>query len=171
MTSTAEAPAAAPEASGPDPQLLALEREVAADLAGEGTTQLSGVPGAPAVPLERELAGMFAMLGAGAGQFLPSVRAVLDEPTCKSLGDVLAPLARKYGLDRYLAGFQWRLELQALFVVVPVALALKEAIARDLAKATAAAGAGGLGAEAAGPSASSSAPAPTEKPPLLRPVT
>lgn len=168
MTSAAEAPP--PEASVADPQLVALARSIDAELAGDAEGSGGAGIGAAAVPLERELAGMFAMLAAGAGQFLPSVKTVLDDGTCRSLGDVLAPLARKYGLDRYLAGFQWRLELQALFVVVPVGLALRDAIARDLARAKAAAAAGGgLGAESPPAAASSGAPSP-EKPPMLRPV-
>ena len=73
-------------------------------------------------------------------------------------------MARKYGIDRYLVGFQWRVELQALFVVVPVALAIRGAIAHDLAqyrKAAAGAGDAGLGSDApAGTAASAPGAAP-----------
>jgi len=94
----------------------------------------------PKLPLERELAGMFAMIGTGVGQFLPRAGAVLttNGPDGKSaadrLGDVLAPVARKYGLDRYLEGFAWRLELQALMVAGPVAFAIVQAAKLDIAE-------------------------------------
>lgn len=158
-----EAEQPAETGQGADPQLLLLARSIDAELADPPAGAQPGSAGLPAIALERELAGMFAMIGAGAGQFLPSVKVVLDEPCCKALGDALAPVARKYGIDRYLAGFQWRIELQAIFVVAPVALALRGAIAHDLAqyrKAMAPGPGAGLGDGPAGSMASTAGSAP-----------
>lgn len=94
---------------------------------------------APKLPLEQELAGMFALMGTAAGQFLPSVGATLDEAKCRALGDVFAPVMHKYGLARFFEGFAWRVELQALMVAVPIGLAVVQAAKLDLAAARAAA--------------------------------
>lgn len=111
---------------------------------------------------------MFAMIGAGVGKFLPSVGALLDEKQCDELGQVLAPVATKYGIDKYLAGLQWRAELRALFVVVPLAIAIREAVRHDIAELKRAAG------DAGGSSSSSpDAPPPGEPTPsaqMLKPV-
>lgn len=144
LTSTA-APAAEIPAD-----LLAIARRVD----GEINAPIAGTPEAEAleraqkleadvqaIPLEQELAGMFAMAGAGLGVWLPRTGAVLtkeDPETKKSgadrLGEALAPVARKYGLDRYLAGFAWRVELNALMVAGPIAAAIVQAARLDIAE-------------------------------------
>jgi hypothetical protein len=92
-------------------------------------------PAAPApISLDQELAGMFEMVGAGVGQFFPSVKAVLDESRARELGSALAPVIQKYGLERYFAGFAWRVELHAALVVIPTIVAVREAIRHDLAE-------------------------------------
>lgn len=159
---------ASPAAAAADPQLLAFAKSIDAQV-GPVAGGVQEAANMPSIPLEREIAGMFAMIGAGAGQFLPSVKLVLDEAACKQLGDVLAPLARKYGLDRHLAGFKWRLEVQALFVVVPLALAVKGAVEHDLAQIRAAAAAAERGADPLGAGASSPAQA-SDKAPMLEPL-
>lgn len=111
------------------PEALELER-----------TQQQQEASAPKLSLEQEIAGMFALIGTGAGQWLPRVGAVLTEPdkTGKSgadrLGEVLAPVAHKYGMARYFEGFAWRVELQALMVAGPIVLAIRDAARADLAE-------------------------------------
>lgn len=90
-----------------------------------------GEPRPPA--LNQEVAGIFAAVGAGLGAFFPSVKGVLDESKCDELGQVIAPVLEKYGLAQYFAGFAWRVELQAAFVVIPTVIAIKEAIQTDVA--------------------------------------
>ncbi len=144
LTSTA-APAAEIPAD-----LLAIARRVD----GEINAPIAGTPEAEAleraqkleadvqaIPLEQELAGMFAMAGAGLGVWLPRTGAVLtkeDPETKKSgadrLGEALAPVARKYGLDRYLADFACRVELNALMVAGPIAAAIVQAARLDIAE-------------------------------------
>ena len=140
-----EAPGAAPAKSA----LLELAQETDRELngpamgpgAGEGEPGQPGQGGALAsLSLEDEIAGMFAMIGEGLGQFLPSAKAVLTEDKARDLGRVLAPLARKYHVAHYIEGFAWRVELQAAMVVIPVALALGQAIKSDVAKLKAAQG-------------------------------
>lgn len=139
---------------------------------GSQTGPETGAPGAAPgpEPLEKELAGMFAMIGAGVGKFLPSVGALLDEKQCGELGQVLAPVATKYGIDKYLAGLQWRAELRALFVVVPLAIAIRQAALHDIAELKRAA------ADEGGAASSSSSPdapppgEPTPKAQMLRAV-
>jgi hypothetical protein len=120
--------------AGDDKRFLESLEGADQDLAGAAAAPGQAPAAEPALPLERELAGMFAMMGAGAGHFLPSVKAALNDEACKQLGDVLAPVARKYGLEKYLAGFAWRVELQAVMVVVPIGLAVKAAVQHDLAE-------------------------------------
>jgi hypothetical protein len=126
-------PESLPALAGDDKRFLESLEGADQDLAGAPAAP-GQAPAAPPLPLERELAGMFAMMGAGAGHFLPSVKTALNDEACKQLGDVLAPVARKYGLEQYLAGFAWRVELQAVMVVVPIALAVKAAVHHDLAE-------------------------------------
>jgi hypothetical protein len=126
-------PESLPALAGDDKRFLESLEGADQDLAGAPAAP-GQAPAEPALPLERELAGMFAMMGAGAGHFLPSVKTALNDEACKQLGDVLAPVARKYGLEQYLAGFAWRVELQAVMVVVPIALAVKAGAQHDLAE-------------------------------------
>jgi hypothetical protein len=107
-------------------------------------------PPIPAAPLSQELAGVFALVGFGLGKFLPSVAAVLDEKTCGELGEGVAPLLEKYGLDRYVRGGAFMVEIKAAIVLVPVAIALRAAIQHDLAQLAAPA-APALGADAGRP--------------------
>jgi len=143
LTSTAQAAAEIPA------DLLALSRQVD----GEINAPIAGTPEAAeleraqklaadvqAIPLEQELAGMFAMAGAGLGVWLPRTGAVLTKEDAEGksgadrLGEALAPVARKYGLDRYLAGFAWRVELNALMVAGPIAAAIVQAARLDIAE-------------------------------------
>lgn len=157
-----------------DPDLIGFARsidsQVEAEEGGQDPRQAAAGAAPAPVPLERELAGMFAAIAAAAGQFLPSVEATLDEKRCEKLGEVLAPVMRKYGLAGYLEGFAWRVELQALMVVVPIGIAVKQAIDHDLAQYRAAAGAAGgagLGAQDPAPQASPATSSPAEP---LKPI-
>jgi hypothetical protein len=123
----------APIAHAGGEQLLELARSTDQDLAGAGQAAPGSAAAPPAISLERELAGMFAMMAAAAGQFLPAIRRVLNDEACKQLGDALAPVARKYDLAKYLEGFAWRVELQAIMVTVPIAFAVVAAAKHDLA--------------------------------------
>ena len=126
------------------PDLLAIAQSIDAEI----NQPVAGTPEAlelerksasAAIPLEREIAGMFAMAAGAAGQWLPSVGQAMNAPdkegkcAADRLGDALAPLARKYGFDRYLEGFAWRVELEALVVTVPIAIAIVQAAKLDLA--------------------------------------
>lgn len=156
-----------------DPELLAFGRSIDSQVEGEeGGQDPRPAAGQAPVPLERELAGMFAAISAAAGQFLPSVEATLDEKRCEKLGEVIAPVMRKYGLAGYLEGFAWRVELQALMVVVPIGIAVKQAIEHDLAQyraaGAAAAGGAGLGGQDPAAQASPASSAPKAEP--LKPI-
>ena len=120
--------------------LLSLGKQVDDELARalpgstEAADQAIAAAAAPKLSLEQEFAGLVAMIGAGLGHWLPSVKNVLNETACAEVGKVLAPVAHKYGLARYVEGFAWRVELQALTVVVPIGLAVAEAVRQDLAE-------------------------------------
>lgn len=152
-----------------DAKAAAIDSDGAAAAPGAAAPAQGAAPAAP-LPLSRELAGLCAMIGTAAGQFLPSVGAVLNPAKCDELGAVLAPVVQKYGLERYFVGFTFREELQALFVVVPVVLAIRAGAAHDLAQYRQAASAegspGAPGGEPGASSAASAAPAV----PVLRPV-
>ena len=135
------AAAAAPAELGTEhADLLALARTVDGELtqpaagSAEAAEQAIAAAAAPKLSLEQELTGLVAMIGAGLGHWLPSVKGVLNEGACAEVGKVLAPVAHKYGLARYVEGFAWRVELQALTVVVPIGMALAEAVRQDLAE-------------------------------------
>lgn len=118
--------------------LLNEAKSADSDLSGAPSAPRPGeaVPGEPpepeALPLDRELAGMFAMLGVGLGKFLPSVASVLNEQACNELGGVLAPVAEKYGIAHYITGFAWRVELQALIVAGPIVFGTIAAVRQDI---------------------------------------
>ena len=160
-------------------ELLASAEGVDAELAGAAAAPGSpSSPPPPAIPLEVEIAGIFELAGVGAGQFLPTVGATLDAAACKKLGDALAPVVRKYGLERYLTGFAWRVELQALLVCVPIVAAVIAAARADIAIARARARGEQIGAavaaavktENAASSPEASAPSSTPPPPAAAPV-
>lgn len=168
-----------------DPELLAFAAsvdrkvdELEGEASGRHEQQGQGVAGgAPApIPLEREIEGTFMLVAGAIGKFLPSVKVVLDQESCEELGKVLAPIARKYGLERHVAGFRWREEIQALIVVVPIAIGVKAAIAHDLAqyRAQAKASAGAQpgadlgGQDPAAQASPASSPAPAAQP--LKPI-
>lgn len=133
-----------------------------------GGDQVPAAPAAPELALEVELAGVAAMIGATLGQFFPSVKPILTEQKCGELGAVLAPVAVKYDLVRYIRGFAWRVELQAAMVVAPVLVAVRQAITADLAAMRAPPAAPSSPALGEGAAVASSAPAaPVE---MLKPV-
>lgn len=137
----------------------------------------------PKLTLEQEFAGMFAMVAAGAGHWLPSVGQVLNDKACADLGRVLAPVAAKYGLARYFEGFAWRVELQALMVVVPIGAAIAGAVKHDLAELerrqrvaeghplASSPAAAAIGASSSSPASESAiAGAPPAQPGMLQPI-
>lgn len=124
-----------------------------------------GSQAAPAaLPLDREIAGLAATIGAVLAQFFPSVKPVLTEEKCAEIGAAVAPVLVKYGIERYFAGFAWRTELQALLTVGPVVIAVRAAIVHDLAAMRAAQSPAGLAG------AAEISPAPSPAAPMLRPV-
>ncbi len=122
-----------------DPALSALLAEaenVQRDIDGAppaGAEQAPAQAAPAALPLDRELAGLAATIGAVLASFFPSVAQVLTEEKCAEIGAAVAPVLVKYGLDRYVAGFAWRTELQAALTVGPVVMAVRAAIMQDLA--------------------------------------
>lgn len=97
--------------------------------------------------LERNIAGTFAMFGAGVGRFLPSVKLILDESACAELGRELAPVARKYDVASWFGEFKWKEEFRAAMILVPTIIALRQAVEHDLAAARARAGQQEAGAD------------------------
>lgn len=123
----------------PDP-LLARAISVQSTLDGAAGTAAPGgasssapADAPPALPLEKELAAVAETVGAVLAQFFPSLKPVLTPEKCAAIGDAVAPVLVKYGLEKYIAGLAWRTELKALMVVGPIVLAVKAAIAQDLA--------------------------------------
>jgi len=177
---------AAGEPGGSYADLLALAKQVDQELereaapgSAEAQAQASAIAAAPKLSLEQEFAGLVAMIGAGLGKWLPSVKNVLNEQACAEVGQVLAPVAHKYGLARYVENFAWRVELQALIVVVPIGFAVADAVRQDLAAlkqkreaqgAGAPAGALGEGSPAPAAQAAGSSAAPAGQPGMLQPV-
>lgn len=114
-------------------------------------------------PLSTEIGGLFAALGAGLGQFFPSIKIVLTDEKCGELGGALAPVLEKWGLAKHFAGFAWRVELQAVMVVIPTAIALRAAVMHDLGRMKKAA----ADEPAAPPAPESSAPPAPPAPPAV----
>lgn len=148
-------------------EAAALDAKIAGQVPGS-PGEPGAAPGAPApLALDRELAGMAAMIGQVLGQFFPTVPKVLDDAKAEAIGGALAPVFVKYGLDRYVAGMAWRAELNALLVVVPTVLAVKAAIEHDISQANGGAAPAAPGAAPGAASSSSSSPAAG---PMLRAI-
>ncbi len=161
------------EAPAVDPLIAEAERvqgELDGTAAASTTSPATASPAAPVLTLDRELAMVAETVGAVLASFFPSVKAVLTEKKCEEIGAAVAPVLVKYGLDRYVAGFAWKAEVEALMCVAPVVLAVKAAILHDLALMRAHQE---KRDKAPPPAAGEGAPPPAAAPPaaMLQPVT
>lgn len=101
---------------------------------GAGDDGAGGAPGErepPRMTPGQEVAAMLQAFAAVVAPAMPNVAAIYTPATCAAIGAAVDPVCAKYGWLQ--GGFQWGAELQAVIVVVPIALATAKAVQVDVA--------------------------------------
>lgn len=76
---------------------------------------------------------IFALAVPVLGRLYPSIADIYTDPTCDQLATVLGPLLTKYGINLGDMGDKWGVEIAAVMVCGPVAMATYHGIQADIA--------------------------------------
>lgn len=153
-----------------DDALLAQAERVQASIDGAPPPGAAApAEASPKLTLAQEIAAVAETVGAVLASFFPSVREAMPAAKCVEIGAAVAPVLQKYGLEKYVAGMAWKVEVQAVVAVAPVVLAVRAAILADLETMRRKAGEARAEPAPGAPPAAPSEP-PGDKPPMLAPT-